>query len=408
MATENLKIEIESIVSALRGEGKTSLALCIDTNWNKTAALYSTELNSWQYQKGMEPELREAFGRELDRLEVKEDLKSKILNSLEKRRILQTAPHLVAIESPRMLCINWLGSLGVNPEDFYVVAMFSGIPFSNSFRPGRINFKENSVNLFTSSMQDGLVYRSLIQSKLGDAVKNLSPLITSLLPQGIPGESFTKWALQSCTNIEKKILGKNNLVFLDMNEVVVEYLIKVLRNKTHVMYKIFFDPKTRVEFKKAFPKETIFYHPASDGKYEKTESMTFSTDTLKSRTREISLKDPEELIAGLKNDRLCPGLAISFLVFAFLNDFKCFGSFYQVEYLPKYQEKFAQLEFMSGLDISKVPTANLTTGVFPDNVDLYPADIIEGKKFDPSPEILFGELLLPIRDYLIHGRQTKK
>ena len=409
MNTKKIEKEIMSIVSALKQENKIHLAKCIEENWNKTAIEYSRELNSWEPKKPMERELLLAFKKELDRLGTEDSEKSEILHSLEKRRILQTAPHLVATNGPRMFCINWLSSLGVEKDSFYVVAMVSGVPFSNNFRPGRINKKDDPVNLFGSNMQDGLVYRSIIQDKLVESIKKVPSQISKFFPQATVGESYTKWALLTCQDIEQKILEKNNMFFLDINEVISNYLIQVLENKDHIFYKIFFDEKTRKEFVEIFPNETMFYCPVKNGKYEKMENMVFDGSNLKSKNKEILL-DPKILIIELKENRACPALIVVFLTLAFLNQFKCFGSFYQVEYLPTYQKQFAKLKFMEEFNIEQIPTANLTTGVFPEEKNMYPIDIItniEKNKFTQDEDILFGELLLPLRDKLIEGRNHK-
>lgn len=392
-----LKSKILDLVKILKKSGKLHLAECIEQNWDKSALAYSKELNFWRPKKPMEKELLQAFSKELQRLDMDDDYRSEILNSIKKRRVLQTAPHLGATESPRMLSINWLGSLGV-PEkpastaggDFYVVGMFSGIPLSNHSRPGRINKAKDSINLFPSNMQDGLVYRSVIPEKLVEAVENLPEKIVKFFPLAKVEKSYTKWALESCQHIERKILGKNNLVFLDINEVVANYLAQVLTNRFHIMHKIFFDPKIRNEFAKAFSNEIMFYTPVMDGKYEKMKSVKFS---------EISVSSSTKLIKELKNGRLCPALLPTFLALVFLNQFKCFGSFRQVEYLPEYQEKLAKLKFMKDFKVEKIPTANLTTGSLEEK--LFPADILLGAKFKANPKILFGELLLPIKEVLL-------
>lgn len=404
---KNLKKEMHEIVEVLKNQGKKRLAECIDKNWNKTAKTYSEELNSWTPSRPMEKELIFGFEKELERLGIHDTKKNKILNSLQGRRIVQTAPHLVATQGVRMLCINWLASLGVKEDDYYIIAMFSGVPFSNGFRPGRINGKNSSVNLFPSSLQDDLVYRSTIQSKLIEATKDLPTQITKFLPEAQIGESYTKWALLTCGNIESKILGKDNMVFLDINEVVSNYLVKVLKNKEHVLYKILFESPTREKFMETFPNELMFYCAVSDGKYSNMENMVFSKNSLKSKNKEISLLDPKILIAELEEGRLCPGLVISFLALAFLNEFKCFGSFAQVEYLPVYQEKFSKLDFMNKFNVENVPTSNLTTGVFPDDTEIFPADlVIHDKALKQDENLLFGELLVKMKDKLIGSHFT--
>jgi len=402
-----LKRKVLDIVKILKDAEKYRLAECIEKNWNKTALEYSKELNFWRPKRPIEKELLNAFGKELERLGTKGIHKSDILDSIKKRRILQTGPHLGATESPRMLCINWLGNLGVLKRDYYIVGMFSGIPFSNRSRPGRINMKKDSVNLFPSSMQDGLVYRSVIPVKLNESADKLPKKITKYFPSAIVGASYTKWALQTCQHIERNILKKNNLVYLDINEVVAEYLTQVLKNRFHVFHKIFFNPKTRAEFMQAFPNEIMFYAPVMDGKYEKMENMVLSGNKLRSRHKEIDLGNSNILIQEIKEGRLCPALITTFLALAFLNQFKCFGSFAQVEYLPVYQEKLAKLKFMKEFKIEKISTSNLTTGVFPEKRNIYPADIlIQGEKFKQSEQTLFGELLLHMKSVLLESYFT--
>ncbi|MEX2029109.1 MAG: hypothetical protein WD963_01360 [Candidatus Paceibacterota bacterium] len=406
-----------NITKILKNAHKYRLAECIEKNWHKTAIQYSKELNFWRPKKPIEKELLDAFDKELERLDIRDLFKSEILNSIKKRRILQTAPHLGATESSRMLCANWLGSLAVSEKfarieghsggDFYIVGMFSGVPFSNRSRPGRINRKTGSVNLFPSNVQDALVYRSIIPSRLIKEIEELPVSITRFLPSPVIGQSYTKWALQTCEHIERKILKKNNLVYLDINEVVAEYLTQVLKKPTHIFYKIFFNPKIRKKFVKAFPGEIMFYTPVMNDKYEQMENMKFFGDSLKSKNKEISLKDNKELIKELKNGRLCPALITSFLALAFLNQFKCFGSFAQVEYLPVYQEKLAKLDFMKEFKIEKIPTSNLTIGLFPEKRNIYPVDmIINNETFKQEEKILFGELLLHMKSVLLESYFT--
>lgn len=402
-----LKGKILGIVKILKNAGKLRLAECIEKNWNKTALNYSKELNFWRPKRPMEKELLNAFGKELERLEIDGIFKSEILDSIKKRRILQTGPHLGATENPRMLCINWLGSLGVPEKDFYVVGMFSGVPFSNRSRPGRINRKNDSINLFPSSLQDGLVYRSKIPNKLMESIDELPGKITKFFPSAVQGESYTKWALQTCQQIERRILKKNNLVYLDINEVVAEYLAQVLKNRFHIFHKIFFHQEIRKEFMRAFPDEIIFYAPVMDGKYEKMENMVFSGNKLKSKNKEIALDNSKILIRELEEGRLCPALITLFLTLAFLNQFKCFGSFAQVEYLPIFQEKLAKLGFMKGFKIEKIPTSNLTTGLFPEGRNIYPTDIIiQDKKLKQNGKTLFGELLYHMKSVLLESYFT--
>ncbi|MCE9549147.1 hypothetical protein K8Q98_01990 [Candidatus Nomurabacteria bacterium] len=73
-----------------------------------------------------------------------------------------------------------------------------------------------------------------------------------------------------------------------------------------------------------------------------------------------------------------------------------------MEYLPAYQEKLARLSFLEKFGVANVPTSNLTTGFFPRGKNLYPIDIlVENKKFNPKTNMLFGELLVGMKDALL-------
>ncbi len=390
-----LKDAVFELTENLRNSGKTRLSECIEQNWEKSAVSYSRDLNTYQPHRPMEPEMLRAFELELERLDTSDTERSTILKSLNKRRVLQTAPHLGATESPRMLCINWLGSLGVPEDGYYVVGMFSGIPFSNNSRPGRIIMKTNGVNLFPSTMQDGLVYRSLIPEKLLEVTASLPEEMKKYLPETTVGESYTKWALITCQQIERTVLRKNNLVYVDINEVVTNYLIQVLQNPGHVIYKILFDSDTKREFVDIFPNEILFYMPVMMSKFETTRKVKM-----------VDLSDPATLIENLQTKRYCPALLIGFLSIAFINQFKCFGSFRQVEYLPTYQAKLAMMSCLQEFEIDKASTDNLTTGNWADEtipgLNPFPADIIMGSEaFAPNPEILFGELVINMQKTLL-------
>lgn len=397
-----IKEEIKDIVSILKNKDRAHLARVIEENWNKTCLEYSKELNSWKPDKPVEPELLDAFTEELKRLEFDKASQEKIISSVEKRRILQTAPHLVITEGPKMFCINWLGSLSVSEKEFYIVGAFSGNPFSNITHPGRIQTKNGEINLIPSKMQNALVYRSKIPQQLLEKVQELPERLKNLLPRALPESSFTKWALESCQKIEKQALGKENIVYLDINEVVALYLVKVLQNSPHIFHKIFFHNETRKKFIKAFPDEIMFYAPVVNGKYKEMENFILSEKNLKSKHREIPLENPEILINEIKNGKLCPALVLVFTALSFLNRFKCLGSFAQVEYLPHYQKKLALLPFMKTFDIETVPTSSLTVGIFPNDINIFPVDLaIENKKLKQDGNMLFGELVINIKDRLI-------
>src|SRR3989344_5524942 len=133
----------ERILIKLRELGKLELALEIEKLWDKTSESYSKEVNTYSPQIEMEPILKIAFTAELKRVGHNDIEIEQIIESLDKNRIIQTAPHLVPSSGPRMFFIDWLSSLSLDQARYYVVGMYSGIPFSNSFYPGCLSFKKD-------------------------------------------------------------------------------------------------------------------------------------------------------------------------------------------------------------------------------------------------------------------------
>lgn len=394
----DLKNTIETIIQALTADKKDNLAKCISNNWGKTCMEYSKSLNSYRPALPIEAIFKSALDKELLRLGYKKTEVRKISKAIISRRVLQTTPHLSPAQKPRYLFINWLTSLSLSKNDIYPVAMFSGVPFSNKTRPGRLSLGSGDINLIPSALQDALVYRSEINNKTIEAVAKLPDKIKKLLPK--IGSSYTAWALRSSEKIESKFLS-GKTIFIDFNEVAANYLLLAIENPRHPISVLLFDIKERKKLEIKFKGEVFFYAPITLGKCEVMDSFTLENGKLKGKYRTINITQ-EELIKEIRNGRLCVGLPLGFLIFAFLNHFKCFGSFAQVEYLPMYQKKFGGFAFLKKYKIEKVPTSNLTTGGFPDATNLHPLDLYLGAKFKPNKNMLFGEAIVTISDVLLH------
>src|SRR3989344_5695324 len=234
-----LKKEIFLIIKALKASNKRHLAKEIEENWHKTCKTYSKEINTYKATLPLEKIMSLALNKEFKRLGYTESQITKILKYLENHRELPTTPHISPAQKPRYFFVNWLTSLSFSRDEFYPVAMFSGIPFSNKTRPGRLCSKNGDINLIPANIQDELVYRSVIPKKMEETIKNLPLKIKNLLPKAVTGQSYTKWALQSCQNIEKKYL-RGKPIFFDFNEVTANYILLAIKDKNHPVYKILF------------------------------------------------------------------------------------------------------------------------------------------------------------------------
>lgn len=399
MTTEELKTKTDIIISALKKEGKKYLAEAIGKNWQKTLIEYSKEINAYHTDKPLENILKEALKKEFIRLGYLKKEIEEIIGYLEKHRILQTSPHISPTSKPRFFFINWLSSLSLSKKEIFPVAMFSGIPFSNKTRPGRLSLKGDDINLILSGMQDELVYRNKIPEKMIETIKNLPEKIREKLPKAKINDSYTVWALTAIRKIEGEFF-RGKPVFFDFNEVVSNYLLLALKKKEHPISKIFFSATERKMTINNFKDMVFFYAPVKKGKYEETENFFLKDGYLESASRKIKLN--KETLSRELRGRLCPGLIVGFLIIAFLNHFQCFGSFAQVEYLPLYREKFAKFPFLEKYSVDQAPAGALTTGGFPFDHNLHALDIILGEKFTPNENALFGEALLAICDVLLH------
>lgn len=399
---KDLKTEMEEIVNTLKSSKKVNLAKQISENWNKSCIEYSTVLNSYKTAHPLESIFKNAIIVELERLGYGENETEEIVEYLKTHRIIETTPHISPGQKPRYFFINWLASLSLEKRDFFPVAMFSGVPFSNKTRPGRICSKEGDINLISSNMQDTLVYRSKIGEKMIEEIGKLPDNIKKILPEAKLGESYTKWALKSSQEIESRFL-KGQPIFFDFNEVASNYILLAIEEKNNPIYKIFFTKENIEAMSRLFSKEVFFYGTKKESKYEEMEVFYLKNGFLEGSSRTITLT-PENLKKEIE-DGLCPGLPLGFLIFTFLNHFKCFGSFAQTEYLPMYKDDFMKIPCLSEYDIKNSPVENLTTtGNFPFLPEIYPFDLYLDPSVDleKSKEMLWGETILAIKDILLN------
>lgn len=393
-----LKTRISALLTQISQTEKPHLHKKIKQNYEKSCLEYSREI--WEYRPVLkiEPLLERAFEIELTRLDYDKLESKKIIKYFSRTRTLQTAPHLTPTDKPRFFFINWLTSLALKPKDYYLVAMFSGIPFSNKTRPGRITSSENEINLFPASMQDALVYRHSVPEKMKQALEKLPKELSKIFPKTKTGSYYTKWALQSTKNLEGKYLNGKS-VFFDFNEVATNYLTLALKKKDHPISKLLFETAHCALLSKLFSDEFFFYeNTVKDGK-EVMQGFKLINGSLVGRHRRIELSK-ENLERELSHG-LCPGLPLGFLIFAFFNHTQCLGSFAQVEYLPIYKNKFSKLKVLAKYKIKDAPDGALTTGAFPENTNLHPLDLALGEKFAFDETTPYGETLLAIEDVLV-------
>lgn len=436
-----VKAGIENLIKTLRDEHKDHLASVIEKNWDKTILDYSGSLYDYKPSILVEPELINAIKIVLTDYGYSPTDQDSISESFEKYRVIQTAQHLDICNTPRMLLINWLSTRGLPKDCWYLAFAYSGIPYSNGSRPGAIKFSNtpldqiinndsnlyktinadlnNSklhrdhdlqrISLIPSNMQDEIGYRSTIKDRTLKIIEGLTPSLNKYFKTPNINSDYSIYALNISRDIEREILNIEKTAYLDINEITTQYLLQVLKNPNHIVTKILCDKETRSILAPVIPTEAIFYASyLKDGKF-KQESIFLTADGF-TKSKYYSLKaNSSDIIDSLNNDRLCPGLFSTYLVFKFINGARCLGSFVAAEYLPIYKEKLIATGILKDYNIESVPTDNLTTGMLPDkNLEqITTIDILLGTEWKPNENMLYGELLLSLMDVL-YGRDFTK
>lgn len=400
------KDQIEELISELNKAGKGALASHIEKNWDLTLLNYSAKLHSFRPIKPLESIFIKALASEFTRLGLAKPKQDKIFTYLKTHRNLQSAPHISPAEKPRYFFINYLHSLSLKKSEPHLVAMFSGVPFSNKTRPGRLATKAGDINLTPSAMQDDLVYQSKITEGMIKNIENLDPKLKKLLPKAKIGESYTAWALKAVQKVEGNFLH-GSPVFFDFNEVAKNYLLLAFKDDSHPLTELLFQKENLALLEDLFKGEVFFYGRSKD-KYPSTLSYHLKVGALQSNKSKVVLSK-ENLIYELEKNSLCIGLPLAFLIFAFMNEFLCCGSFAQVEYLPQYKEKFSKIPVLSKI-IKNSPVGALTTGGFSSHLGLHALDMVLGEKVDLKKyeKTLFGEALLAIKDVLLYQNYATK
>lgn len=391
---------MEELLEKLAEKGKNTLKRVMGENQDLNVLEYSKKINDYKCPGDFETELREAFTEELISNGKTLDEAGEILENLEKRKILQTAPHTKICQTPRILCIDFISTTGMAEKDYYIVGSFSGVPFSNATRPGRITAEGRDYNFVPATHQDALVYGTQILEKTLEEYTALPARLKKFILDPKNFSSFAAWANKNSESLHQKLLHKKKLIYLDINSVIRRYLLKVIEKPNHIISKILFDKETREKFIEVFgPEIHLFYSPYTKEKYSKQESLYFDGYDLSGAYSQINL-GASELREALINYKICPATILTFTALAFINKIKCFGSLYQTEYLPEFKEKWLELGLIES--VADVPADNLTTGKFPDHPNFTPLDFALANLPLPSPEnIKMKDLWLTMKEDLL-------
>ena len=212
-----------AILSQLKALKRHQLVRALEALHETTAQTHSQNLFSYQAQTPLEKPLENAFATYFHNTLPPQDANDS-LEEIRTHRILQTTAHTTISEGATFFATHWLASCHLDSKRPYLIATFSGVPFSNSAWSGCLNYSiktplnsvlkiespffkqalqaqqnrlqdcnDHRLSLIESNMRDTLVYGSQISKRLLEIIQNLQSPLIELIPQH-QTNSFVVWA----------------------------------------------------------------------------------------------------------------------------------------------------------------------------------------------------------------------
>jgi len=386
---------------------------------------YMSNLLGYAPLNPLENEFKVSFECELGRIGIPDNDKKEIIDFLEKNRTLQTIGHTTLSNGPGFLGANWLASLGSASGDFCIAATWSGLPFNNECRPDSLNFggtleiddfiisaypnmkllkraerqrkkfsSDRRIPIVPENMRRSIVYSSPISDFTNIFIKHFSSKISKYVSDNHARDDFTAFALTFSSSIESEILDRR-MVYVDICSIVSKYLYLVFENEDHPITQFCF----RESHLEALTSSEAGKMPLFSGTDERSSAFTqfyYRDFSITNGTQRIQW-DLATIRSRLKDQKLCPGLFLTYLVVCFINGFQCLGGYNQVEYLKSFKVFISTIELFSQYSPDRAPTSSLTVGRILDEhgVGVYPLDIVFGKKVIFEPQVSFGEFSTP-------------
>lgn len=381
-----------AFINDLRADGHEILADVLERTQYLTPQKHSQAIWEYRPQRPLDQLFINAFTHEAQRCGYDDPVIDTLLDTCTTHRTIQTSAHTEIASPPRRFCIDWISTRGIPKNIPYIVCAFSGVPFSNKSRPGRITHDGTVYNFIPKTYQDALAYHMPIVTKMTDIYEELPSELHTHIPHPREHASFVHWASNTLSNLSTTALNHPTYV-LDINAIATHYLIQALDDPDHILTRMLTDPEITQRILDVFGENThFFYTPYETGKYTRQENVYYLDGYGFAGDKQRYPADRIALHQALTQKKLCPGTLLVFTIFSFLNEFQCLGSFVQVEYLTRFKKMWQALDLLPE-SIDHVPTDTLTTGMFPHNPHTQMLDVLTGitpLTHDPN---------LPLLDY---------
>ena len=385
-----------AFIDDLRADGHIILADALKRTHMRTPKEYSEDF--WQYRpkRPLDALLKDAIADEAARCGYDDVAIESIMRTCATYRTIQTSAHTEIASPSRRFCIDWMSTRGIPDDAVYIVCAFSGVPFSNKSRPGRITYDDAAYNLIPKTYQDALAYHMPIVTKMIDVYETLPTAIQSYIPHPRNYTSFTSWASATSSTLSTHIL-EHPTYALDINAIATQYLIRALDDPQHILTRMLTESAITQKILDVFGDTThFFYSPYEMGKYTRQENIYYLDGYGFTGDKQIYPSDRIVLQKALAQKKLCPGTLLVFTIFSFVNEFQCLGSFVQVEYLTRFKKMWQTLNLLPE-SIDHIPTDTLTTGMFPDAPHVNMLDVLTGiTQINDDPTLVLLDYYEPI------------
>ncbi len=388
--------------------GRPELAMFLDSygDWS----LRDAASLPWQrvVSGAMDEDLRAAFGEALAEV-ASGPLAQRALEVLCRRRVLATASHVGVSQGPVLFGAHVMASVGAVEGEPLVVGAWSGIPFSNGsgcfqlgaqarvedwLVPGVVlearrkawadrarDCDERRLRLVNAGWSDAPVWWARCDEVLARNVEALRPEVRELLGEPLIGMPYTSWALRACARLESAVLGRP-VVMVDLGRVLCGYLRRVLERPGHPSRALLTDAGLREQLWGRLPRRALW---------------TSWESGRGGRVRMKVVRDPlslEDVVRGLDEGRLSPGVWVGFAILSVLHGIRCLGGVDQCEYLPRLMRVCKEAGWGGG----EVFEGGLISGhcVEPGGASLPPLEIWRGRPWEmPGADVTVLQWLRP-------------
>jgi hypothetical protein len=400
----NLGDGARGIHPALAGVARVQpeLADQLSAGWDAPLAEWSAAL--WAdppADAGFEAPFRRALVAELAAGAIEPDAAERIVAGVERAGAVLTPHHVCPTDGPTFGAIDWIAAQAA-PGPILVLA-WSGVPMSNSAASGALCFRradyaqlliagpeqqrqraaakdrardgvtEGRVVLVSPALRDALVYCCPLPDRTREVVAAGSPRLREVVPDprpgdafrgGAPPESYSAWAVRCCEAVQRRLTGRDDVWYVDLNQVAARYLAEVLDDGSHPVSRLLDWAEPLGGIDGALGERSWFY-ARRPGKRESVQTL-------------VGPGAPRAAVRdAVGSGALCPGLVPVFGALRLLSRIRLLGGFRQVAYL----EQIAEAWLAAGaVDADQGVRGRLVTGRLTgaDGGPLYPLDVVMG------------------------------